>query len=120
MAQLNSEGDTIVVVLTALEKVATFRRGLRLPRSAVSSAASTQTPFRTIRGLRSPGIFVPSRIAVGIWRYRGGKDLVLLHRRHHEAVVLELTGQEFQRVVVTDEDPERTLRHLRLSPEHVD
>jgi len=61
MAELTAEGDTIVVSLTPLEKFATLRSQLRIPRSAISSATSMHTPFQTIRGIRSPGILIPSK-----------------------------------------------------------
>ena len=61
MAELRAEGDSIVVSLTPVEKLATFRFRLSIPRSAVSSAAPIHTPFQTIRGIRSPGILIPPR-----------------------------------------------------------
>ena len=114
MAELRATGGTITVSLSTVEKIATLRSGFRIPRSAVSSAGSIQTPFKTVRGIRSPGILIPSKIAAGTWRHRDGKDLLLLHARHSQAVVLELTGQEFLHVVVSDNDPQRTLERLRL------
>jgi hypothetical protein len=118
MAKLTAEGDTIVISLTSLEKLATFRAGIRIPRSAVSSATLIHTPFRGIRGIRSPGILIPSRVAAGTLRHQEGKDLLLIHSKDNEALVLGLTGQAFQRIVVSDKNPERVLENLQLTPRH--
>ena len=116
MAELTADGDTVVISLTALEKLATFRSRLRIPRSGISSAAPIHTPFQTVRGIRSPGILIPSKIAVGIWRHREGNDLLLIYSQHNEAVALELTGQTFQRIVVSNNNPQQTLDNLQLTP----
>ena len=59
MAELTAEGDTIVISLSPLEMLATFRSRLRIPRSAISSAAPIRARLQSTGGIRSPGILIP-------------------------------------------------------------
>ena len=54
---------------------------LAIPRCPVRSAAPIHTPCQTIRGIRSPGILIPTKIATGTGRHREGKDLLSSTKR---------------------------------------
>jgi hypothetical protein len=61
------------------------------------------TPFRDLRGIRAPGTGLPGVIALGTWRYRGGKDFAALYRGG-PALVIELDGAEYRRLLVSAHD----------------
>src|SRR5436305_14520995 len=103
MATLRREGDELVVLLNDLEKIGGLRAGPRVPLSAIRDVRVTENPFRELHGLRAPGTAIPGVIAVGTWRYRGGKDFAALYRGG-PAVVVELGSAEFKRLLVSAHD----------------
>lgn len=100
MARLELDGDDVVVRLTGAEQVWSLRRGdVRVPRAAVTRATVVDDGLGEVRGLRAPGLALPGRIKVDIWRRRSGKELVSV-RRDQPAVVVELTGTAWHRLVL--------------------
>ncbi len=103
MAELQVEGSDLVLHMSALEKAEGFHRDIRVPRSAVTSVRVVDDAWPELRGMRAPGTGVPNVIAVGTRRGRFGKDFAAVHGKG-PAVVVELTGSEFDRLIVTSED----------------
>ena len=64
-----------------------------------------------VRGLRIPGTGVPGVLRAGTFLDGTTRTFALCHRRR-PAVVLELAGQAFDRVVVTVADPQAVLDRL--------
>jgi hypothetical protein len=103
MATLRREGDELVVLLNDLEKLGGLRSGPRVPLSAIRDVRVTNSPFRELRGMRSPGTGIPGVIALGTWRYRGGKDFAALYRGG-PALVIELEGAGLARLLISAHD----------------
>jgi hypothetical protein len=106
VATIRREGDELVVLLNDIEKMGALRANVRVPWSAVRSVRVAEQPFREVRGLRFPGTGFPRVIALGTWRYSGGKDFVAVYRGE-PAVVVELDGAGFRRLVVSSHDAAR-------------
>jgi hypothetical protein len=106
VATIRREGDELVVLLNDIEKMGALRANVRVPWSTVRSVRVAEQPFREIRGLRAPGTGFPRVIALGTWRYSGGKDFVAVYRGE-PAVVVELDGADFRRLVVSSHDAAR-------------
>ena len=85
---------------------------IRVPVSAVRGVWFTADPCSVLRGFRFPGTGGLGSIAVGTWRGSGVKDFVVLHGRG-PAVVVELEGAEFARLLVTEDDAEPHAAWLR-------
>ena len=111
MAMLRREGDELVVLLNDLEKVGALHGSVRVPASAVRMVRMTEQPFRELRGIRAPGTGLPGVTALGTWRYRGGKDFAALYRGG-PAVIVELNGAEFNRLLVSAQDAVRVRDEL--------
>jgi len=111
MATLVREGDDIVVRLNDLEKAGAMRGDVRVPAASVRGVRVTLTPFRELRGLRAPGTGFPGVIALGTWRWRGGKDFAAVYRGG-PAVVVDLAGAEFARLLVSEHDAARVAESL--------
>jgi hypothetical protein len=103
MARVGREGDELAVRLNDLEKAGALRGDVRVPMSSVRSVTVSTTPFRDLRGIRAPGTGLPGVVALGTWRYRGGKDFAALYRGG-PALVIELDGAEYRRLLVSAHD----------------
>ncbi|WP_298227037.1 hypothetical protein [Gryllotalpicola sp.] len=110
MADLHVHGDRLEIRLTPVEKGwALRRRDLIVPRDAITSVTITKDPWIWLRGIRSLGVYVPLTLAIGAWKYHGGKDFLLVKSKSREAVVIEIqqpgTGPEvaegFSRVLIS-------------------
>ena len=103
MADLEVEGNELVLHLRAIEKAEGAHGDIRLPLSAVTAVRSVDDPWPELRGIRAPGTGLPNVIAVGTRRGKFGKDFAAVHGKG-PAVVVELEGADYSRLVVTADD----------------
>lgn len=103
MADLTIDGSDLVLHMRAVEKAEGFHGDIRVALTAVDSVRAVDDAWPELRGIRSPGTGVPQVIAVGTRRGGFGKDFAAVHGRG-QAVVVELTGAEYGRLVVTCDD----------------
>jgi hypothetical protein len=110
VARIGYEGDELVVRLSWLEKLGALRGDVRVPRSSVRVVRATDQAWSELRGVRAPGTGWPGVIALGT-RRGGIRDFSAVYG-HRPAVVVELQGAEFERLVVSvrDADEVRTLQ----------
>jgi hypothetical protein len=115
MVTLMLDSAQLEIVLSAAEKALAFRkRNVIVPRSAITRVQLTDDAWTWLRGVRSPGTYVPATFASGTWRYAGGKDFALI-RRSRPAVVIDLDGHdEFQRLVLTTRHGVELAQALRV------
>ena len=112
MAELKVDGNDLVLHMHALEKAEGFHGDIRLPLSAVDAVRLVDDPWPELRGIRAPGTGLPEVIAVGTRRGGFGKDFAAVHGRG-PAVVVELTGVEYGRLVVTGDDAAQVVTQLQ-------
>ncbi len=106
MARLDLAGGMLILHLSLLERLGGFVRGdARVPLAAVRTARASNDPWGELRGIRMPGTGLPGRIALGTRRFSGGKDFVAVYGKG-PAVVVELVGVEFSRLVVSSRGAE--------------
>lgn len=119
MADLHVHRNRLEIHLTAAEKVLALRRDdLTIARDAIRSVAITEDPWIWIRGVRAPGAAVPLTLAVGTWKFHGGKDFLLVKGKQRSAVVVDLDADDegsagFSRVVVSTPHAARLVEALR-------
>jgi hypothetical protein len=115
MAQLRVHTDRIEVHLTPAEKTLALRSDdLVVQRDDIRSATITDDPWVWIRGIRRRGTEIPLVVAVGVWKYHGGTDFVIIKGKR-QAVVLELAAGEFTRIILSTNHSARLIDNLKLS-----
>ncbi|MET4159259.1 hypothetical protein [Agromyces sp. PvR057] len=120
MAQLRVHSDRIEVLLTAAEKSLSLRSAdIVVQRDDIRSATITDDPWVWIRGIRTRGSVVPLVVAVGAWKYHGGLDFVIVKGKR-QAVVLELAGGEFARIILSTNHAAALIDRLKLGETPVD
>jgi hypothetical protein len=117
VAEVRVDGDDLVLHMHAVEKAEGFHGDIRVPLRAVSAVQAVDTAWPHLRGWRAPGTGVPNVIAVGTRRGEFGKDFAAVHGTG-SALVVELTGAEYGRLVVTMDDASRVAEGIRQARPH--
>ena len=102
MTTISLRQDRLSVRFTRTEKVLGLVRDHSFPLASVTSTRVEEVGLQAVRGLRAPGLGLPGRWLVGTWRGHG-RTLVSV-RRGQPALVVELTGQRFERLVLGTHD----------------
>ena len=111
MAHLSIDDEFVTLVLSPGERVEAFHGDVKVPRSSLVGARQVPDGLNEVHGIRAPGTALPGAVMVGTWRAAGSTTFAACHGRR-PAVVLDLAGQPYDRLVVTAEDPEDTLKRL--------
>jgi hypothetical protein len=82
-------------------------------RENIRQVAITDDPWIWIRGIRSPGSLIPLVLAVGTWKFHGGKDFLAVKNKR-QAVVIDLVGEEFARLILTTKHAPDLIASLKL------
>ncbi|MGR2752485.1 hypothetical protein [Agromyces arachidis] len=114
MANLRVHNDRLEVHLTPAEKTLAMRSAdVIVQRDDIRSAIITDDPWIWIRGIRRRGSELPLVLAVGVWKTHGGSDFVLVKNKR-QAVVLELSGGEFARLVLSTSRAAELIDRLKV------
>ncbi|SER69076.1 hypothetical protein SAMN05216188_11435 [Lentzea xinjiangensis] len=76
MADTAIHDGRLVIEFTAWERVFTWRRRVEVPLGAVREVRRERHPFLRPHGVRVVGAEVAGTVKSGIWRGRGGRQLV--------------------------------------------
>jgi hypothetical protein len=111
VAELWIDGAELVLHLRAIEKAEGAHGDIRVPLSSVTAVRAVDDPWPELRGIRAPGTGLPNVIAVGTRRGNFGRDFAAVHGKG-PAVVVELEGADYGRLVVTMDDAPAQARHI--------
>jgi hypothetical protein len=103
MATLAVDGNHLVVQLSALEKIGALRGNISVPLASVRVVRVSDTPWSELRGIRAPGTGLPGVISLGTRRAPGIHDFAAVYGGR-PALVVEMIGASFDRIVVTCAD----------------
>jgi len=112
MASITLERDQLIVHLTIPEKLASLHRDVRVPSRAIQDVAVEPRPLAAVRGLRAPGLSIPGRTKIGVWRKFRHRGFVVA-RRDMPAVRFRLVGAAYDDLMVSVPDPEATADAIR-------
>jgi uncharacterized protein len=116
VASLTLSSDTLTLTFGTEDKILGLVNDVVVPIASITSIAVTDDPFAAAKGVRSPGLALPSRVRVGTWRARGSKLLVAA-RNNERAIVLGLRGEAYTGLVVgTDTAHELATELLAVAP----
>jgi hypothetical protein len=114
MARLLLHSDRLEVILSTAEKTLSLRReNIVVPRSSIRSATLTDDPWIWVRGIRAPGTAIPLTLAVGQWKFHGGKDFLVL-KGTRPSVVIDVADEEFSRIIITTKHGMELVAKLQL------
>jgi hypothetical protein len=114
MASLRVHPDRLEIHLTPAERTLAFRReNLVIARETIRSVTITDDPWIWVRGIRAPGALVPLVLAIGVWKFHGGKDFLAIKRRR-QTVVIDMIGDEFARVILSTNHAPDLIASLKL------
>lgn len=106
--------DRLELRLTAAERVLSYHRSnVVVGRSSIRSATVTEDPWIWVRGVRAPGTALPLTLAAGTWKFHGGKDFLLI-KRTASAVVIDLVGEVYSRLIVSTKHAPELIAALQL------
>lgn len=119
MVTLLLDSANLEVGLSASERLVSLQKqNVRVRRSDITKVQLTDDLWTWLRGVRSPGTFVPGVVAAGTWRSVAGADFVMVRGRKKPGVVIDL-GYEapFQRLVLSTQHGLALVKALRLDGE---
>jgi hypothetical protein len=110
VANLLVDDSTVTVALSAAEKIEALHGDVTVPRAAVVGVRAVPDGMAEVHGFRT-GTGLPGVILVGTVRGGGGVTFAVCHGRR-PAVILDLVGQPFDRIIVTVDDPDEVVNSL--------
>lgn len=114
MAHIRLTDAHLEVALTRREKIAGLLGDLRVPVAAIGRVDVVENAFDAVRGLRAPGLAIPGLTRVGTWRGRGRRTFVVA-RAGQPALVVDLEGQRYDRLVLSTTDAASLRDRLRAA-----
>jgi len=116
MATLTVDGGTLVVRLSPLEKIGTFRGDVRVPLTAVRAASVVPDAWRSLLSLRrvriSPGAGIPGVLILGVCGFGRERTFAAVYGKR-PAVRVDLdTTAHFGQLLVTMPDPESAAANI--------
>jgi hypothetical protein len=113
MARLDYGGDALWLHLSVLERFgASIRHDIALPLAAVRSVRAADDAWSELRGVRAPGSGIRRVLALGTRRHSLGRDFAAVYGKG-PAVVVELAGAHYLRLVVSSRDAVQIADEIR-------
>ena len=112
MASLLIEDQRLHLSLSGWEQLGSLHADIRIPFSHIVNVEISEKPWRTLRGIRAPGLGIPRIVMLGTMRRKRKKDFCAIYQ-NRIAVVVYLREETFERLIVTCEESEKVVRRLK-------
>lgn len=104
MANISIKNDRLQVSIGAFEAVQALQGSFSVPLTCILGATEDPNFIRAgSLGIRAPGTGLPGAVARGTFR-KSGERTLSLWGRNQEIVVIQLSGQKWDRLVVGCDD----------------
>ena len=117
MATITTSGDRLAVTLTTREKIAAAHGDINVPLAAVREVCVEPDALAAVGGLRAPGLAIPRRMKIGVWRGRGRRQFVVA-RRGLPAVHVRLDGARHDELIVSTEHAREIAEQIQTGAAH--
>jgi len=112
MAELDRDGQDLVVRLSNVERAEAVHGDIRVPMSAVRSVEVVDDAVHAVNAFtKSIGASWPGRFVIGTF-HSNGRTFAVVHHSTPRGVRVRLEGANFDELLVGCEDPEGTVRCL--------
>lgn len=108
MAQVDIDGDLLVVEIEGLDRLWALKSRLEIPLVNVRGATADPGVIKEPKGIRAPGAHVPGVITAGTFHIDGERVFWDV-RDAARAVVIELRDERYARLIVQVADPRATV-----------
>lgn len=108
MAHIERFGSYVVLALTKREKFFALHSSPQAKFSEIISVRKARKAWSwtVMRGMRAPGVGIPYLIALGTWRYRGGKSFIAVYGKRPAYIVTFKAGKFKQWIFTPDNSEE--------------
>jgi hypothetical protein len=117
VAHVRVENDTLIVEMRGLDKLWALKSRIEVPLAHVRGATADPGMIREPKGIRAPGAHVPGVIVAGTFHVDGERVFWDVHDAA-KAVVIELEGERYARLVVQVDDPRATVELVERAVRH--
>ncbi len=114
MVELKLEDGILLVAVHGWSRLWTLKHRLQFPFVAIRDVrpAASLLAHHPRKGLRLIGINIPGLITAGVFRHHRRYTFWNV-RRPDKAIVIELAGERYARLIVEVPDPENTAQEVR-------
>lgn len=109
MVEVALNGDKLVFNVNGSHKLWALKSRLEIPRANIRGARRDPTVVRGWKGWRLPGTHVPGLITAGTF-YLDGKRIFWDVSNPENAVVIDLSDDDYNELVVEVADPDAVVR----------
>lgn len=114
MAELVREEDTLVLRLSAIEKVEGVHGDIRVHVSSIESVMVLDDVIHAVHGLKMPGSRIPGVFAMGTFISREGTVFAIVHHQTKRGLKIALQGTTYDALIVGVHNPEEVWSSLAL------
>jgi hypothetical protein len=112
MAQVEVLGDRLSVQIEGMDRLWSLKGRLEIPLAHVTGAEADPKAVRDWKGWRGPGTHGPGVVTAGTFYHQGIRVFWDVHDAAR-AVVIRLTDERYDRLVVGVDDPAQTAAAIR-------
>jgi hypothetical protein len=114
MMTIDVNNGELDITLSGWDRVWTLKQHLSIPLTHVKSVQVQSPPRMNWKNLRAPGTWWPGTIRAGsYWSWKTHEWSFWNVRKGQRAVVIDLKGEKYARLVLEVEDPDEVMKRVR-------